>query len=174
MSKINFCYFIGVDPGKEGVIAVIDQHNSYSLYNFQDCFTKKKIDFIKYKNFSENFTSKIEPIKEVCFACIENVHSMPKQGVKSTFKFGFYHGLIVSIIVKNIINTDFIEPHYWKGRYNLTSNKQRSIQLAQRLFNIKQKITDGQAEALLLAYFAKEEQVYRYIHQKKGVKNVKD
>ena len=72
--------YIGIDPGQDGGIAVIDEEYKYAIADV-------------YSN--EALIETLETIpanKAVC--CLEKVHSMPGQGVKSMFSFGQNFGFI--------------------------------------------------------------------------------
>ena len=135
--------YIGIDPGKSGAIAFLDDYLNVSVYKF---------------NVTETDIAKI--FTEYCtshkFALIEKVHSMPKQGVKSTFTFGQNYGFLRACLICNKISFDEVTPNTWqkalgcqtKGDKNITKSK------AQQLFP-HIKITHAIADALLIAYYNK-------------------
>lgn len=98
-----------------------------------------------------------------CVCCLEQVHSMPKQGVASTFKFGVGFGYIKGVLEAFRIPYQEIPPQRWKKEFGLNTDKQKSIEVCKRLFpSVSLKRTercttehDGMAEALLLALYGK-------------------
>jgi len=48
-------------------------------------------------------------------ATVESVHSMPKQGVASTFKFGKGYGMVLGVLAALGVRTELVTPQRWKG-----------------------------------------------------------
>ena len=95
---------------------------------------------------------------------IEQVHSMPKQGVASTFKFGEQFGILKGLCMGLGVKFITIAPQEWKrGMGLLHQDKSASISLAKKLFpgaNLRpsarcRKDSDGMAESLLIAEYAR-------------------
>lgn len=140
--------YIGIDPGKKGGIAVIDEENVAATFPYSD-----------------------DKLKEVCedmherkvFCIVEKVGAMPKQGVTSTFNFGQSFGYILGVLEANYVPYQLITPQKWKKYFSLTNDKERSILTAKRLFpgvpllptERCKKDSDGMAEALLMALYGK-------------------
>jgi hypothetical protein len=95
-------------------------------------------------------------------ATVELVHSMPKQGVTSSFSFGSSFGALCQGIASAGLEFTLIPPATWKAIYGLRGgreNKELSRAKASELFpghaNLwKLKKHDGRAEAVLLAHYA--------------------
>jgi len=103
MSKI----YVGIDPGQSGGIAFIKDEKVIALTPM--ILAGKFIDVrktAKYINDILNFENAI--------ACIEFVHAMPKQGVSSSFKFGFVTGTMHGIIGTLGISLHMVTPQKWK------------------------------------------------------------
>ena len=86
-------YYIGIDPGKSGGMC---------LYN-----TDKGI--VDYKKMPDTTHGMVELLKEYIYMCdsdatampsvvLEKVHSMPGQGVASTFTFGQNYGQLQGML----------------------------------------------------------------------------
>jgi hypothetical protein len=141
--------FIGVDPGKSGALGWIE-NEKYGAFKFNDK-TDRDIwdifDFFKAKNV---------------FAFLEQVHSMPGQGVSSTFKFGESYGFLRCCLVGNRIPFKTVTPTKWQKLigcmipkpYTITDKKNHHKGVAQSLFP-KQKITHANADALLIAAYCR-------------------
>lgn len=92
------------------------------------------------------------------FAVIEHVHSMPNQGVVSTFRFGQSYGEIRGLIASHLIPIHLVAPNVWKPVFHLSAKKSESIDLVKSLFpkqakNFSRAKDDGIAEASLLAVY---------------------
>ncbi len=133
--------FIGIDPGKSGGIAIIDETGAFAI-KMPD--TEKDI-FEYLRDNSHN-----------AFCLIEQVHAMPGQGVTSMFNFGMgYGGLRMALIAANI-PFETVTPQRWqkalgcqtKGNKNVTKKK------AQELFP-DIKITHAVADSLLISHYLK-------------------
>ena len=145
--------YIGIDPGKNGGIAIVS-----TLEN--------KIEKIGVKCYSDEDLLSIlkdaeEYIQKVCY--LEKVHAMPKQGVSSTFNFGMNYGFIQGVLKAYGIPYELVTPQKWKKEFSCTSDKNTSIEVCKRLFpsvNLKatdrcKKDHDGMAEALLIAEYGR-------------------
>jgi crossover junction endodeoxyribonuclease RuvC len=90
----------------------------------------------------------------VVLAVVEKVGAMPKQGVASTFKFGYACGVIYGVLAANNIPVHYVTPRKWKGAYGLGADKEAARAVAIHLFpqveGLALKKHHGRAEALLL------------------------
>jgi len=145
--------FIGIDPGLSGAIAAISPIG----INFIDCPTIKVNGKTK-----PNPTLMASELKQLVtlnsIIIIENVHSMPGQGVSSMFSFGMGYGVWLGIVAALNIPVEFVSPQCWKKYYGLGTDKEASRVKALQLFpneanNLKLKTHHGRAEALLLAEY---------------------
>lgn len=138
---------IGIDPGNSGAIAY------FNIYT-----DRNEIDFIKLSSTESDiyeFLFKYDHYKNV-FAYIENVHSMPKQGVVSAFTFGKNFGFLIGLLTALKIPYEFVTPQKWQKAMGCLSKGDKNITkaAAQRLFpNIK--ITHAIADALLIAEYGR-------------------
>jgi len=86
---------------------------------------------------------------------IEKVHSMPKQGVSSSFSFGRHLGAVEGWAIGQGCKIVMPAPSVWKVRLGLGSSKTASLDRARQDFGDlsiwKVKANDGIAEAALLA-----------------------
>jgi hypothetical protein len=88
-------------------------------------------------------------------AVVERVGAMPKQGVASTFKFGFACGLIRGVLAACEVPMVYVAPQVWKKYHGLHGpDKELSRALALRLYpgvlGLERKKDQGRAEALLM------------------------
>ena len=145
--------YIGVDVGKNGGISVITDIPSLpklSVYKWEDK------EFIKICKAAYGLGD--------AFCVVEKVHSMPKQGVKSTFEFGKSAGFIEGVLQAYNIPYQLVPPQAWKKEFNLIgTDKKASIDCAKRLFPKVNLLAtersrvehDGMAESLLLSEYAR-------------------
>ena len=149
MSKEKF--YIGIDPGKKGAIAIINS-NSECILLFDCPLIGKDID-------DQAIKSELEGFKDNCFALIEKAQAMPGQGVTSMFNYGEGYGLYKGIFTGLGIPFQEIRPAKWKKEFSLSKDKALSIQTAKQLYPKQSgellKTKDGRAEALLLAEYAR-------------------
>jgi crossover junction endodeoxyribonuclease RuvC len=90
-------------------------------------------------------------------AVIEGVHSMPGQGVSTTFKFGRAFGTVEGVMAAMLVPSELISPAVWKRRLGVTRDKASSRALASRLWPANRDLfarvkDDGRAEAALIAW----------------------
>lgn len=90
-------------------------------------------------------------------AVVERVHSMPAQGVASSFTFGVGFGSILATLQLLPASIEFVSPAVWKRDLGLSKDKSASLDRARLLFpqaSLKRQKDDGRAEALLIAHWA--------------------
>lgn len=139
--------YIGIDPGKDGAIAALNG----------GCIVKSGFDEMEYREILRQCV----PSKTICF--IEKVSAMPGQGVTSMFHFGENYGFIQGLLYAYEIPCQTVTPAKWKREFQITKDKNTSIEVCKRLFPKEsllrtgrcKKDHDGIAEALLIAEFAR-------------------
>jgi len=142
---IDPTYVMGIDPGKNGAIALIHKI-SYKLdvYDMPD----KPILIHKLIASYSRLTS---------FCVIEDVHSLPRDGHVGAFAFGKNYGMLLGILAANNIFALPLKQAVWKSQLNLSQDKSKSIKKIRDLYptdvdNFYLKKHDGRAEAALLAH----------------------
>lgn len=148
--------FVGVDPGKKGAWAVIRMcadgtQNVYARAWDDDLFPQDM------NRISAEFGS------ENVFCIVENVHSLPKEGVKSAFSFGKSCGYIEGVLRALQIPYQTVIPQKWKKEWSLTNDKKQSIETCKKLYpSLSLRASercrtdsDGLAEAALIATWGK-------------------
>ena len=134
---------IGIDPGKSGAIALLRDRHTPETFKL----TGTEADIAEFLEHCKS---------ERCFAYIEKVNAMPKQGVSSTFKFGMSYGFLRGLLIAMKIPFEEVLPRRWqqylgclsKGDKNVTKAK------AQQLFP-EIKIIHAIADALLIAEYGR-------------------
>jgi len=144
-------YYIGIDPGKSGGIAIMDSSGIVEIFKTP----LSPIDFFH----------KFEPYADKSIYCItEKVHSMPQNGGKANYTFGYINGVLHTILMVCQIPFDLRTPQMWMKYYALKKGKSESNTQwknrlkvkAQQLFP-KEKVTLWNADALLIANYCREE-----------------
>jgi len=102
-------YFIGIDPGAvSGALGAIDHDGNY-LEAFDIEHKDKHILALVFKS---RILSIVDP-KIGVEICMEQVHSMPNQGVSSTFAFGRAVGVISAVCELTRYPVHLVTPQKW-------------------------------------------------------------
>lgn len=140
--------FIGIDPGQSGGIAFSPSNDN-------------KPWAIKMPETEADIWEVLGPLREQYgyasfVAAIESVHSMPGQGVASSFKFGQGFGALRMALTAAGIRFHLVTPQKWQKRLGCMTKGDKNVSkaMAQRLFP-HLKITHATADALLLAEYAR-------------------
>jgi crossover junction endodeoxyribonuclease RuvC len=154
-------FYGGVDPGLSGAIAFLDPSTG--------ALAVIDMPVVAGQVSPGALIEALEPYLFVTgMTYVENVHSMPKQGVSSTFKFGMGFGVILGVLSARAFPYTRIEPLVWKRAVGLPAGapKELSVKRALEVFphhaalfarpNLKKKgalvLIDGRAEAALIAW----------------------
>jgi crossover junction endodeoxyribonuclease RuvC len=151
---------IGIDPGLSGAVARIDDDLDFLQVNDTPTMTVKSGPKLKRRY---QVPAMVELLRgNVDFVMIENVHSMPGQGVASSFSFGYGLGLWIGIIAGLEIPYEMVTPQRWKGVMMDGQGREKDAARyrAQQLFpsialQFARKKDDGRAEAMLIAEYAR-------------------
>ena len=164
-------HYIGIDPGSHGYIVVLDENGDHVT------------DLAIEDSTDQDIARLFHTLGEVkCVAAMEKVHSMPGQGVATTFAFGqnvgFLHGMLAAFQIPYTL----VAPQKWQKAMWITDDmvytvrkdkhgedkrqvapKPTSINAATRLFPTTElrksdrarNPHDGKCDALLIALYAK-------------------
>ena len=166
-------HYIGIDPGSHGYIVVLDEEGKYLNSLAIEDSTEQEI---------AQFLYAVKAAQPACTCAMEDVHSMPGQGVATTFAFGRNVGFLQGILVALQIPYTLITPRKWQKEmwiakdmvYTVRKDKNgedkrqvapkpTSINAATRLFpttdlrksDRARNPHDGKCDALLIALYAK-------------------
>ena len=142
--------FIGIAPGKMGGVAFIYNDN-YNVAQCPNTVSEMADELILLNDMAPDIQK---------YAIIEQVHSMPKQGVKSVFTFGQGYGQWLGILATLKIPYIQVSPHKWMKWYPAVpkikkDRKNHLKHLAQQRFP-DVKITLATADAMLIANYLRE------------------
>ncbi len=143
---------LGIDPGLTGAIAAIAPHGNIDFHDTPILSVGKKNTYNPaamaaiLRQYQNSHTSLL--------VGIEKVHSMPGQGVASTFCFGEGYGVWLGILAALNISHELITPQAWKKSMmdGQAKDKDASRLVALRLFpevgeQLKLKRHHGRADA---------------------------
>jgi len=138
---------IGVDPGMSGAIAYVDHGHLLTVVD---------MPVVGNDISTALLTQMVRMHDDVTWAAVERVHSMPKQGVATTFKFGMAYGMVRAAVGGLLVPMEEPTPNVWKKSFNLDADKEKARLLALKLFPdkaelLKNKGHHGRAEAALIA-----------------------
>ena len=146
--------YIGIDPGKKGAVAIIDE-NDVNVYPWSDS------EFVHLmRGLSDDEAAR----KKGIIACVEKVGAFSGQGVRSMFTFGRALGFIEGVLSGCWIGYQLIPPTVWKRDFSLlNTDKRQSIEVCKKLLpgiNLYptercRVESDGMSDAALLALYAK-------------------
>jgi crossover junction endodeoxyribonuclease RuvC len=145
-------FIIGIDPGQKGAFALMDDGGV--LISRPMFLAGKSIDIsllaITIKTYMPDY------------AVVEKVHSMPKQGVASSFKFGKSYGIVLGVLSALSIPTILVTPRAWKRKILAGTKKDKDaaieyVRMKYPSFNLIpkgcRKPNDGMADAICLAEY---------------------
>ena len=141
---------IGIDPGHSGAVAWQNKGEHHAV-PFKDMGDGEMLELF-------------EGLGSHTFAYLENVHSMPGQGVSSTFKFGVHFGKLKMALTAAGIGYETVAPSKWQKKMSCLSGGDKKItrEKAGELFprvNISGRgikaPTHAVADALLIAEYGR-------------------
>ncbi len=144
--------FIGLDPGSaSGAYGVINEEGKYITCG-EIPVVDNRVDALSlYIAIKTQFD---------CHIAVENVHTMPGQGISSSGKFMRAAGAIEATAVLTGAKVTLVSPQVWKRFHELLgTEKKASLLLARSLWpdaplNLAKH--HGRADALLMALWLKE------------------
>jgi len=156
---------IGIDPGVSGAVAFLnDDLSLVGVFDMPVMNLSGKKQQVNASALASIFRE-ILPYQNTNYgvdatAYVEQVHSMPKQGVASSFNFGDSYGVIKGVLGALQIPMVLVSPAVWKKRAGLTGKpKDASRTLAQQLYPaapLGRKKDVGRADAILIARYGSE------------------
>ena len=138
--------YIGIDPGKDGALAVLCEGGLVSVVPF----------------YPDAYKANLRALNGPAMAVLEHVGAMPGQGVTSMVSVGENFGYLKGLLEAFEIPYELVRPQRWKKEFGI-SGKNQSVEVCKRLFpgvSLRRterckKDHDGMAEALLMALYAR-------------------
>jgi len=149
-------HYLGVDPGKNGGLAVIAADGAPCIWTRMPQGTGLILDWI-------DAAARQYPRLLIV---TEKAQAMPKQGIASAFRYGQHFGVFESAAALLRLPYHEVSPVVWKKTLGLNSSKLVSIAVCRRLFPAVELVPsgcrkdhDGIAEALLVAEWGRRKQL---------------
>ena len=153
--------FIGIDPGLSGAIVSYDPDTGtlevHDVPTHELIRNDKKKREVDLHSCARIIDALAKPAGSSIL--IEQVGSMPGQGVSSVFAFGKVYGILLGIGASTFVPLDTVTPAVWKKAMGVTSSKDGSRAKASALLPQHSHLwsrvkDDGRAEATLIAIYA--------------------
>ena len=150
---------IGIDPGLDGAIAWLDGDGHYLVWDTPTAKDGRHRVYLlsEMRALLLNATVGVQGTHHVF---IEKVHSMPRQGVASSFNFGDGFGSWKGLVAGLALPMTLVTPQRWQKTIldGMQGGKDASIIRALELFplaDLKRKKDHGRADALLIAEYGR-------------------
>ena len=150
---------IGIDPGINGAISIIENKKIIEVYDTPTMIDgKKNKRQINGAQVTNIFKERLNRGKEVVVV-VEHVNAMPGQGVTSMFNFGQSFGVIKGICAALNLPIYFVRPAKWKKHFNLIkTNKDASRTKVIEVYpeissKLHRKKDSNRADAILIALY---------------------
>jgi len=163
MTKDKNMKIIGIDPGLNGAIAILEDNQILDIQDMPVMSEGKKnkrqlnsAQLVKY--IKDNLDEKSKEIIVV----VEQVNAMPGQGVTSMFNFGQTFGAIKGMCAALGLPIFFVRPAKWKKYFGLiNSSKDASRTKAIEMYplladQLSKKKDVNKSDAILIARFYSE------------------
>lgn len=127
-------YFIGIDPGATGAVAILDDAgNLFGVHRFNG----ENVSTVLRRVLGDLGYTEI-------FVAIEAVHARPGQGVCSMFTFGMGYGRIQGFLDAHLVDYKLYTPQAWQRFLpQAATPKDRVKAWAVRKFQLKDFIFEG-------------------------------
>ena len=153
---------IGIDPGLNGAIAVLQDNKVQKIFDVpvmpEGKKNKRQLNSAQLVKLLKDIISDNEEIAVV----VENVSAMPGQGVTSMFNFGQTFGAIKGICAALGLPIFFVRPAKWKKHFDLINSSKdasrtKAIEMYPSLSDQLSKKKDvNKSDAILIARFYSE------------------
>lgn len=149
---------LGIDPGASGAVALLDtQHNTLTVIDMPCVEVRRGTRNVRHVS-AQALSLIVEAVQPIDHAMVERVHSMPGQGVASTFAFGRAFGACEGVLAGAGVRYTDVPPATWMRALRLTGGKDGARHMAMQLFpaeaaRFTRKKDDGRADATLLAVY---------------------
>lgn len=139
--------WVGIDPGATGAIAVL-QANNLTITTLKD--EREALDELR----------RISKLPGQVFVLLEEVHSMPRQGVVSSFTFGRNFGVVIGMVMACDLSLQLMRPQRWLKELGIRPRKKTESKTewkkflaatAKRMYPKFQSINQQNADSVLIA-----------------------
>ncbi len=156
--------YIGIDPGINGAVGIIDDTAEWVRERVFDTPTTVILKTGKKDYCNLSMAMLLLPFKRhKCLVFLESVHAMPGQGVTSMFNFGRGFGIWQGILAAHALPVELVSPQRWKkemlgdlDKENKNNSRIKAMTLFPKMTGRLSRVKDdGRAEALLLAEYGR-------------------
>jgi crossover junction endodeoxyribonuclease RuvC len=168
--------WLGIDPGLDGAVALVQPDGSVRFWDTPfvevEGKAKTKAGNAKVRTLYDRAamasiiaSANLIAQDGIQGAVIESVHSMPKQGVASSFKFGMGFGIWLGILAAKMLPHDLVDPRRWTRALlaDMPKGDEAAVVRAGELYPAvsselrtpRGRLLLGRADALLLAHYAR-------------------
>ena len=143
---------LGVDPGASGAVAVLGGGRR-DLIDMPTALIS--VGKSQRKRISpELLAHELRSLMPVDVAYVEEVASMPRQGLSSTFTFGQAHGLVLGTLAALGVRIVRVRPQAWQNVVRGRGDpRPRALELYPHFAaELKRKKDEGRADAILIAH----------------------
>lgn len=151
--------FIGIDNGKKGGIAIIDENQQVVLLMPIPLISAGGKDQYDISTLNKVFNDLPDPM---VFACLEKAYTLPLNGCKQNFVTGYQFGIIEAILTSNKVSYEVVSAQTWQKDIfmgqTVEDTKQASILFCKKKWpdielKVGTKDSDGLSDALCMAVY---------------------
>jgi crossover junction endodeoxyribonuclease RuvC len=152
-------YYIGIDPGISGAVAILDKKGDIVLIFDMPTVEIKVGSSMKKKIAPAAIVDELLPFtKEPCIALIEKVGARPGEGAVSMFGFGRSLGVIEGVLAALQVPYSLVAPTVWTKAMRTNPGKDGSREKAMELWPkdaayFKRVKDNGRSDAALIAKY---------------------
>jgi len=153
---------IGIDPGLNGAIAVLEDNKVKEIFDVpvmpEGKKNKRQLNSAQLVKLLKDIISNDQEVTVI----VENVSAMPGQGVTSMFNFGQTFGAIKGVCAALGLPIFFVRPAKWKKHFDLINSSKdasrtKAIEMYPTLSDQLSKKKDvNKSDAILIARFYSE------------------
>mgnify|MGYP001426308030 CR=1 FL=1 len=150
---------IGIDPGINGAISVVENKKILEVYDTPTMIDGKKNKRQINSAQVTNIIKERQKNNNEVIVVVEQVNAMPGQGVTSMFNFGQSFGVIKGICSAMKLPIHFVRPTKWKKYFNLINtskdaSRSRAIEIFPKVSDkLKRKKDANKSDAILIASY---------------------
>jgi hypothetical protein len=145
-------HFLGIDPGKEGAFAIIDEHRHGIVLKMPKTGERDVRDLIV--RIVEEFNGPSRPLERLVVG-LEYEHAWPGRGATSTWTFAQGYGFLRGVLTAIDVAFEEIPPRTWMRVLGIRkSGTSKSAMYARaRLWFPHLKVSKDTADSVLIAEF---------------------
>ena len=133
---------VGIDPGKSGAVAVLEDRSIHEIHVMSDIHW--------FCDFMDSLKVYAKETNQEIKVYIEKAQAMPKNGAVSMFTYGAHYGELLGSMTALRIPFETVPPRTWTAAMHQTksrkiSPKAKSLQALHRLFP-DVRLTDPRSE----------------------------